>query len=79
VVDSLKFPEAFDWSAEDVANWIANVVGLPEYSVNLFKYFSLKHFYRHGFLLNRAAFEVSALGERSRKLSNVCKARLSDR
>ncbi|XP_063391976.1 uncharacterized protein LOC134677437 [Cydia fagiglandana] len=30
-VDQLKFPEAFHWSEEDVAQWIEGQVGLPEY------------------------------------------------
>ncbi|XP_063544821.1 uncharacterized protein LOC134752992 [Cydia strobilella] len=31
VVDQLKFPEAFHWTEEDVAEWVEGQVGLPEY------------------------------------------------
>ncbi|CAH0404094.1 unnamed protein product [Chilo suppressalis] len=31
VVDALRFPAAFSWSVEEVAEWIENIVGLPQY------------------------------------------------
>ncbi|XP_028165332.1 uncharacterized protein LOC114356384 [Ostrinia furnacalis] len=31
VVDTLRFPEAFNWSVEEVADWMEDTVGLPQY------------------------------------------------
>ncbi|XP_047040008.1 uncharacterized protein LOC124644583 isoform X1 [Helicoverpa zea] len=31
VVDSLDYPDAFKWTETDVAKWMVNVVGLPQY------------------------------------------------
>ncbi|XP_045783329.1 uncharacterized protein LOC123879581 isoform X2 [Maniola jurtina] len=31
VVDSLPYPNAFDWSEDDVVRWMAEEVGLPQY------------------------------------------------
>ncbi|PZC73941.1 hypothetical protein B5X24_HaOG208513 [Helicoverpa armigera] len=33
VVDGLDYPDAFKWTETDVAKWMVNVVGLPQYRV----------------------------------------------
>ncbi|XP_073966072.1 uncharacterized protein [Choristoneura fumiferana] len=33
VVDRLKYPDAYKWAEAQVAQWVGDVVGLPEYKV----------------------------------------------